>query len=173
LDTGKKKKNFTDMLLEAYDGNQDAVDAGAYFVDIYNQWDELSKELDEEYRSKLDRMICQLLNGESPKIVSTLNDVGSHFIDKGAKVSKDYLNLVMSIMGAEIITNPFVLANREKLMAVTIDAINETARRHLNKELSDAADIGRWQILSAIAMLTSGADEGLRVSLSLRGASHG
>lgn len=168
IDLGNKKKTFEEILLQSFSGNTDAVDAGLYFIGMYDQWDRLSNDLDKETSVILDRSVCQILSGEGATITSAINQLGENILN--TKNAIDFYKFITGLLSGEIVTNRFVLENRERIgVAVFQDAMNETSRRMLKGEGKIAANINKWVVLSVIAQITSGADEALRININLKG----
>ena len=167
IDTGKKK-TLEEILLDSYGGNKDAVDAGMYFIGMYEQWALLSNDLDKETSIILDRSVCQILSGEGAQISSAINQLGENILN--TKNALDFYKFITSLLSGEVLTNKFVLENRERIGAsVFQDALNETSQRMLTGSAAEASKINKWIILSVIAQITSGADEALRININLKG----
>lgn len=167
-----KEIELREVLLESYKNNNDAVNAGLYFISLYQEWEDLSAKLTDTDRTTLDRAVCQILNGESSNISNDLKKLGESVINQG--LALPFNSFMMGLLSGEALKNPFIIENRMKIgAAVMNDALNETARRVLKGKQQEAAEICKWNILSSIAAITNGADEALRINIMLKSVNEG
>jgi hypothetical protein len=150
-------------------GDENAVSAGEYFVGLYQTWADIAASLNGEHQRNLDRVVCMIFNGESGATPETIQSLATELSGKNKLM--DFTLFLTSLMSGEILSNPFVAANREKIGAAVLnDALNETARRVLGGKAEEAAEINKWNILSAIAAITAGADKAIQININLKGA---
>lgn len=167
--SGEKQEGtpLKEILLDSYNGDKDAVDAAIYFIGMYEQWAEIANSLDDETRIVLDRSVCQILNGEGGTITASINELGEKILTRSNAL--EFYKLITALLSGEIVTNPFVMDNRERIgAAVALDAMNEVSRRMLKGAGLKGAESGKWSIVSAIAQITSGADVALRLNINLK-----
>lgn len=169
----KTEKSLHEILMETYDGNENAVAAAEYFVAFYNQWEEMSKSLESKQSQTLDRFVCMVLNGEAHTTTSLAKALALELHAKGKLM--EFTMFLTSLMSGEILANPFVAENREKVGAAVLnDVLNETAKRALGGKIAEAAEINKWNIISAIAAIVGGTDKAIQININLKGAfSHG
>lgn len=167
-----KELELREVLMTSYKQDSDAVDAGLYFISLYQEWENISLSLPESDRTTLDRSVCQILNGESSNISGELKVLSESIIKQGKAL--EFNRFMIGLLSGEALKNPFIIENRMKIgAAVMNDALNETARRVLGGKQKEAAEICKWNILSSIASITNGADEALRMNIMLKSINEG
>ena len=165
----KSGKKLGDILNEAYGGDVNAIAAGEYFVAVYESWAAIAEALSQPQQRNLDRTVVMIFNGESSETPEAIKGLAEELQAKGKLM--DFTLFLTTLLSGEILANPFVAENRDKIGAAVLnDALNETARRVLKGKAAEAANINKWNVLSAIAALTSGADKAIQININLKAA---